>query len=443
MPFESYSQHFEDFRLARALAEVKMGSYIDVGAWDPVVDSVSAAFYKIGWRGTNVEPVREHFEKYLETRREDLNLNFAISNDKRDLEIIKVASTGLSTAITSIGNSYNSYDRQIFSVNTITLDQVFDKHRAGEIHWLKIDVERYEEQVLESWQLSVRRPWIIVIEATEPGRRQRRTFQENTNLSTKGYQLAYFDGLNEFYVHESHPDLNEKLSLEISIFDEVEKIGNVVRREILSLSDFKALDDISEPKNTIFAQEISSSKLFSFFRVHTSEYIEENGSNDLSELADGFSQKTGNAEFFKFVSDQIALKNDLKIKSQELYELRRILADLQNSKTIRLTRIPRSYYFFLRGLIRNSKRQFLVFLQSRFRGFIRRMLILMQSDPKYRRLMLKALPTPLAIKLRLMVRRSYFSSAAVEHNNTLFDGDLSKIKPSKIYLNLLEIWNSS
>ena len=41
----------------RAFKDIEGGTYVDVGAADPVDDSVTAAFYQRGWRGLNIEPV--------------------------------------------------------------------------------------------------------------------------------------------------------------------------------------------------------------------------------------------------------------------------------------------------------------------------------------------------------------------------------------------------
>ena len=43
MSFVSYAQNYEDVMLARALRGVEQGFYIDVGAQDPVDDSVTKA----------------------------------------------------------------------------------------------------------------------------------------------------------------------------------------------------------------------------------------------------------------------------------------------------------------------------------------------------------------------------------------------------------------
>lgn len=57
MTLTSYAQNFEDVILWRVLRHVERGTYIDLGAQDPVADSVSLAFYENGWRGLHVEPV--------------------------------------------------------------------------------------------------------------------------------------------------------------------------------------------------------------------------------------------------------------------------------------------------------------------------------------------------------------------------------------------------
>src|SRR3954468_25082326 len=77
MTFISYAQNFEDVMLHRALKGVANGFYIDVGASDPVLDSVTKAFYDRGWTGINIEPEPEAFQKLCEARRRDINLRVA------------------------------------------------------------------------------------------------------------------------------------------------------------------------------------------------------------------------------------------------------------------------------------------------------------------------------------------------------------------------------
>ena len=86
MSFISYAQNFEDVMLHRALRDVKKGFYIDVGANDPVVDSVTKAFYDSGWRGINIEPVKEFYEKLQQDRPDDINLQLAARASKGNVD---------------------------------------------------------------------------------------------------------------------------------------------------------------------------------------------------------------------------------------------------------------------------------------------------------------------------------------------------------------------
>jgi hypothetical protein len=70
--FTSYAQNFEDVMLRRALQNVARGFYIDVGAQDPIVDSVSMGFYEEGWRGVHVEPVAAYAAKLRAQRPDEI-----------------------------------------------------------------------------------------------------------------------------------------------------------------------------------------------------------------------------------------------------------------------------------------------------------------------------------------------------------------------------------
>src|SRR5262245_56098042 len=74
----SYAQNGEDIVLGRAFAGVEHGFYIDVGASDPVDDSVTFHFYERGWRGVNVEADAAEYEHLVAARTKDVNLHAAV-----------------------------------------------------------------------------------------------------------------------------------------------------------------------------------------------------------------------------------------------------------------------------------------------------------------------------------------------------------------------------
>lgn len=96
--FISYAQNFEDVMLWRALKHVERGLYIDLGAQDPVVDSVSLAFHERGWKGIHVEPTSHYAQLLRDQRRGDTVIEAAISNVGDMITFFEIPDTGISTA---------------------------------------------------------------------------------------------------------------------------------------------------------------------------------------------------------------------------------------------------------------------------------------------------------------------------------------------------------
>ena len=67
----SYAQNGEDVVLWRALSDVESGNYLDIGANDPQLFSVTRSFYDRGWSGLCVEPQAELVEKFRAERPRD------------------------------------------------------------------------------------------------------------------------------------------------------------------------------------------------------------------------------------------------------------------------------------------------------------------------------------------------------------------------------------
>lgn len=127
MTFISYAQNFEDVILHRALKDIKNGFYIDVGANDPVADSVTKAFYDAGWRGINIEPVSEWFEKLEQDRPEDINLQVAAGSHQGSASFYEVLGTGLSTMDKSIAENHASthgFGIKEYDVPVVTLTSI-------------------------------------------------------------------------------------------------------------------------------------------------------------------------------------------------------------------------------------------------------------------------------------------------------------------------------
>lgn len=75
----SYTPNFEDVLLRRCFPDVKDGFYVDIGAFDPTLSSVTKWFYDNGWTGVNVEP-GPIFEEIERSRPRDINIRAAVTD---------------------------------------------------------------------------------------------------------------------------------------------------------------------------------------------------------------------------------------------------------------------------------------------------------------------------------------------------------------------------
>jgi FkbM family methyltransferase len=208
----SYAQNGEDVVLWRALHAVPEGRYVEVGANDPTTHSISKAFYDRGWAGIAIEPVPALATAFRTARPRDTVVEAAITADPVDtVQLHLIEDTGLSTLRDDIGAEHagSGWSVEDVTVAARRLDAVLDEHvgEGQDVHFLVIDTEGGERQVLESIDLARWRPWVLVIEATAP-MSDRRTHDEWEELVlSAGYDFVMFDGLSRWYVAKERSDL--------------------------------------------------------------------------------------------------------------------------------------------------------------------------------------------------------------------------------------------
>lgn len=207
--------------LWRALQRVQGGFYIDVGANDPVKDSVTKAFYDRGWNGINAEPVAAHHQDLERDRPLDINLRCALGDSDGVIDLWECELPGLATTDVSVVDQHivAGHHGAFHRVPVRTLASVCAEHAPAEIHFLKIDVEGGEESVLAGADFRRFRPWIVVVEATRPNSTEQNHGAWEHLLTDAGYRFAYADGLNRFYVADEHQELAQALAFPPNIFD--------------------------------------------------------------------------------------------------------------------------------------------------------------------------------------------------------------------------------
>ena len=198
-PMISYAQNGEDVLLARALKEQTEGCYIDVGATDPGVDSVTKFFYDRGFRGINIEP-GQVFDKLALERPRDINLQIALSDRDGERTFYEFPdSDGLSTLSAYVPARTNLPYIERTAV-VATLAGICEQHVQGTIDFLKIDVEGHEPEVIAGGDWRRWRPRIVVVESPTLDDGYGPHLEWEPRLLEADYLFAANDGLNRYYV---------------------------------------------------------------------------------------------------------------------------------------------------------------------------------------------------------------------------------------------------
>ncbi|HET8687921.1 MAG TPA: FkbM family methyltransferase, partial [Methanosarcina sp.] len=218
MAFISYAQNFEDITLWRAFRlALQTGFYIDVGANDPIIDSVTKAFYDIGWRGINIEPSPSYFQRLMQSRERDINLPVAASHENGEITFYDAGISGRSTIEADVALDLKNEGKLVTSrtVPARTLNSICEQYVSSEIHFLKIDVEGHELSVLQGLDLTRWRPWIILIENpfnVEP--------VWESLLTLADYEFVHYDGINRYYLCKEHVNLAGAFDTPPNILDD-------------------------------------------------------------------------------------------------------------------------------------------------------------------------------------------------------------------------------
>ena len=221
----SYAGSAEDVMLRRFFGEQAAGFYIDVGAHDPVVGSVTHHFALSGWQGVNIEPLPAFFQRLVAARPNDINLNVAVSDDFGTLDlIVNHTEPGLSTMTGELADGYARAGHKLerIQVRARPLAGIVNEYCPDRtVDFLKIDAEGHELEILRGIDLSAWRPRLILIEAG---------YKPETwtpILLSAGYVLSGSDLWNHYYVRAEEAERAGLLRYPPNICDRYTTIDHV------------------------------------------------------------------------------------------------------------------------------------------------------------------------------------------------------------------------
>lgn len=332
-PFLSYAQNGEDIILWRALGHVDSGFFVDVGAAEPIHFSATYSLYLRGWRGINIEPVAAFAEELRTARPEDITLELAVGEFDRDVTAYVVPGTGLSTTNESRGKALVESELDVVevSVRETTLTSVLNDHvdLGRAIHVLKVDVEGSEREVLLGLDFKVWRPWVLVIEATEPTTQRRSHDSWEPLLLEADYEYCGFDGLNRYYVAAEHRDLAADLDHGPCEFDRPFEVVHAMADNVSALiTANESLDEYNRELSRLLANSQNETQEFGrqieerVAHIKSLDALLEQERLNSADRADDFARDKANYEqlLSEANSDRTALDNCLESLRQQLQE---------------------------------------------------------------------------------------------------------------------------
>jgi FkbM family methyltransferase len=159
-----YSQDKQDEYLeTNVFKGFKNGIFMDIGAHDGITINNTIYFEKNNnWTGVNVEPIKTIYDKLVLNRPQCININCAVSNTDGTADFI--CNTGYTEMISGLKDNFDPrhFDRlerenrqmgsttEFITVNTKRVETICDEHNISHIHYLSIDVEGAEFDVIKS-----------------------------------------------------------------------------------------------------------------------------------------------------------------------------------------------------------------------------------------------------------------------------------------------------
>jgi FkbM family methyltransferase len=167
----SYSQEGEDLILKRIFEHKKNGFYIDVGAHHPKRFSNTFIFYKMGWRGINIDAMPGSMKKFKKSRPKDLNIEAGIMESPGIMNYYIFNDTALNTFNEDLAKERGKKSGilKIVQIQTYRLYEILEKYLplGTNIDFLTVDAEGFDLEVLSSNNWEKYHPDYILVEITK------------------------------------------------------------------------------------------------------------------------------------------------------------------------------------------------------------------------------------------------------------------------------------
>ena len=202
-PKKSYSMLGEDLVVKKFFKNKKKGFYVDVGCYHPIDGNNTYLLFKKGWEGINIDLNKTSIDLFDRARKNDYNLNVAISNKSKKVKFYyRKKINMLNTINKKFAKSSFLKGFKTGVIKSENLNSILKKSKIKnkKIDFLNLDIEGNEIDALKSLNFKMYKPKLICVEIhiNTSGRNTHNHIKNNKTysfLNKKGYKNIWS---NEF-----------------------------------------------------------------------------------------------------------------------------------------------------------------------------------------------------------------------------------------------------
>jgi len=166
-PKKTYSMYGEDLIIKKFFKKKQKGFYVDVGCYHPLDGNNTYLLYRKGWTGINLDINKLSIELFNAARKEDHNVNVAVSNKSKKVKIyFRRKINMLNTVDKKFATINFKKGFQTKFINSNTLNSILkrSKFKNKKIDFLNLDIEGNELNALKSIDFKKYKPKLICVE---------------------------------------------------------------------------------------------------------------------------------------------------------------------------------------------------------------------------------------------------------------------------------------
>lgn len=210
-----FGQWAEDVLVRKLFDKSKKdGIYLDIGAYHPFTHSNTAYFWMKGWHGFNIDANPHTIKLFEKYRPEDTNIWTAIvpsadfESGTQQISLMLPSKADYSSGVAATGTVSNllGVERGFSESHKVPASSIYSlikKHSITNIDYLNIDIEGYDEVILNEIDFSLITPTVVTVEDYSDDLEQLATSKITSLMKVNGYSLAGRAGPTSVFLKRS------------------------------------------------------------------------------------------------------------------------------------------------------------------------------------------------------------------------------------------------